>query len=144
MSKQNLTPEEWQAYLDRRNRVEATALKVCGRVLMAFAFLRAVFGAEMLTPVHIPWTGSAMLLAAGTIYELYIVIRAYLEKEDMRARELQTMAAAILGVLCFSVCMGRYDIVVPVFVVNVLTFIIGVEMKDAGKQRIKESKKGGG
>lgn len=135
--KPNVLSEEWPQYQKERNRLEARTLKICGYILMVYVLWREViFGKERYTPVIISGVSLSLLLAVGAMYELYFVLRAYQEKEDLRKHELQLLAAVTMGVACFIVYTGKCNIETPVFTVNLLTFLVGYEMREAGRNKI--------
>lgn len=139
MRRRDMSPEQWRQYLAERNRLESRVLCICGNILMAYAFLCAVL-TEMFSVVVLPWESICLVALAGTIYEMFFCIRAYLEEEDMKKHEMKIIAIIIMVGIGMIMSIVKTDVATPVLILYPVLIVIGYCIRKAGKERLNEEK----
>lgn len=138
MNRRNkMSPEQWQQYLAARNQQEGKGLKICGTALIVYALL---FGAlvDITKVVLFPWEGICAVTIAGSAYELFFCVRAFLEGEDMHKHIMKISAIFILVGLGIIMMVKQIDVAMPVLIMYPVLIVIGYCLRKAGKERLDE------
>lgn len=132
-----MSPEQWRKYLAERNRQEGKGLCILGTVLMAYAFLCAAL-TDITTVILFPWQGICAITIAGSIYELFFCIRAFLEGEDMQKHSMKISAIFIMIGLGVIMTVRQLDIDMPVLIMYPVLIVIGYCLRKSGKERLDD------